>query len=41
VEQALAIMAEAYGKLGQNELKQHVLMVMKANYPDNEMLKQD
>lgn len=41
VERALAIMAEAYGKLGQNELKQHVLMVMKANYPDNEMLKQD
>ncbi|BDM65674.1 outer membrane protein assembly factor BamD [Shewanella sp. NFH-SH190041] len=38
-EQALEIMAKAYGKLGQKNLKAHVLEVMKANYPDNELVK--
>ncbi|QUN05138.1 outer membrane protein assembly factor BamD [Shewanella yunxiaonensis] len=39
VERALEIMADAYGELGQKELKQHALSVMKANFPNNEMLK--
>ena len=37
-ERALEIMAEAYGELGQNQLKQNVLMVMQANFPNNEIL---
>ncbi|MFQ6370912.1 outer membrane protein assembly factor BamD [Shewanella sp. YIC-542] len=40
VEQALEIMAKSYGKLGQDKLQQHVLMVMQANFPENEMLQQ-
>ncbi|QSX36347.1 outer membrane protein assembly factor BamD [Shewanella sedimentimangrovi] len=38
-ERALEIMAQAYDELGQNQLKQHVMMVMQANFPNNEMLK--
>ncbi|CAD6367412.1 outer membrane biogenesis protein BamD [Shewanella putrefaciens] len=37
-ERALEIMIEAYGELGQNQLKQNVLMVMQANFPNNEIL---
>ncbi len=37
-ERALEIMAEAYDELGQEQLKSHVLMVMRENYPNNEML---
>lgn len=37
-ERALEIMIEAYGELGQSKLKQNVLMVMQANYPNNEIL---
>ena len=38
-ERALEIMATAYEELGQQKLKDHVLMVMKANYPNNDMLR--
>ena len=38
-ERALEIMVEAYNELGQDKLKQHVLMVMQANYPNNELVK--
>jgi outer membrane protein assembly factor BamD len=37
-ERALEIMAQAYGELGQTQLKQNVLTVMKANFPSNELL---
>lgn len=39
IERALEIMATAYGELGQEQLKQHVLTVMRANYPENDLLK--
>jgi outer membrane protein assembly factor BamD len=38
-ERALEIMATAYEELSQEKLKEHVLLVMKSNFPDNEMLK--
>ena len=38
-ERALEIMATAYDELGQQQLKDNVLLVMKTNFPDNEMLK--
>ena len=38
-EKALEIMAKAYDELGQKKLKDHVLMVMKENYPSNELLR--
>ena len=34
-ERALEIMSKAYGELGQTKLKENVLLVMKANYPNN------
>ncbi|MBE8168582.1 MAG: outer membrane protein assembly factor BamD [Shewanella sp.] len=37
-ERALEIMAEAYDELGQAALKDHVLLVMKTNYPKNELV---
>ncbi|MCG9697754.1 outer membrane protein assembly factor BamD [Shewanella sp. Isolate11] len=37
-EKALEIMATAYEELGQQKLKDHVLLVMKANFPDNDLL---
>jgi len=37
-ERALEIMAEAYGELGQEKLKENVLSVMKVNFPNNKML---
>ena len=37
-EKALEIMSTAYGELGQEKLKDHVLMVMKANYPNNKLV---
>ncbi len=37
-ERALEIMAIAYGELGQEKLKENVLLVMKANFPNNKML---
>jgi outer membrane protein assembly factor BamD len=37
-ERALEIMIKAYDELGQDKLKQHVLMVMQANYPNNELI---
>jgi len=37
-ERALEIMAEAYGELGQEKLKENVLSVMTINFPNNEML---
>ncbi|MGL4473877.1 MAG: outer membrane protein assembly factor BamD [Shewanella sp.] len=40
VEQALEVMIEAYGELGQNKLKQHAEQVLAANYPENELVKQ-
>ncbi|GAB1050352.1 MAG: hypothetical protein Sw1PiTSB_08050 [Shewanella algae] len=39
IERALEIMATAYDELGQEQLKQHVLTVMRANYPGNDLLK--
>ncbi|MCC4831719.1 MULTISPECIES: outer membrane protein assembly factor BamD [Shewanella] len=38
-ERALEIMSEAYGELGQDQLKQNVLTVIAANFPDSEQLK--
>ena len=38
-ERALEIMVKAYDELGQDKLKQHTLMVMQANYPNNELVK--
>ncbi|MCG9714328.1 outer membrane protein assembly factor BamD [Shewanella insulae] len=38
-ERALEIMATAYDELGQQKLKDHVLMVMQSNFPNNDMLK--
>ncbi|GIU44615.1 outer membrane protein assembly factor BamD [Shewanella colwelliana] len=38
-ERALEIMALAYDELGQEKLKEHVLMVMRSNFPSNAMLK--
>ncbi|MCE9680582.1 outer membrane protein assembly factor BamD [Shewanella sp. AS1] len=38
-EKALEIMATAYEELGQQKLKEHVIMVMQANFPDNALLK--
>ncbi|QYK02286.1 outer membrane protein assembly factor BamD [Shewanella psychrotolerans] len=38
-ERALEIMATAYEELGQQQLKDNVLLVMKTNFPDNDMLK--
>ncbi|QIR15517.1 outer membrane protein assembly factor BamD [Shewanella aestuarii] len=37
-EHALEIMATAYDELGQEQLKQNVLTVMKANFPNNELV---
>ncbi len=37
-ERALEIMASAYGELGQDKLKDNVLTVMQANFPNNSML---
>ncbi|NMH66404.1 outer membrane protein assembly factor BamD [Shewanella salipaludis] len=37
-ERALEIMVQAYDALGQEQLKQHALMVMQANYPNNQIL---
>ncbi|MBT1444615.1 outer membrane protein assembly factor BamD [Shewanella sp. JM162201] len=37
-ERALEIMAESYDELGQEKLKQHVLLVMKENFPSNELV---
>ncbi len=37
-EKALEIMVSAYGELGQNKLKDHALMVMRENYPKNELV---
>lgn len=37
-EHALEIMADAYGELGQEKLKENTLTVMKANYPGNKKL---
>lgn len=39
-ERALEIMSEAYGELGQDKLKDHTLMVMQANFPDNKLVAQ-
>lgn len=38
-ERALEIMATAYDELGQQQLKDNVLLVMRTNFPNNEMLK--
>ncbi|RLV61680.1 outer membrane protein assembly factor BamD [Parashewanella curva] len=38
-EKALEIMAKAYKELGQKTLENHVLSVMKANYPNNSLLR--
>ena len=37
-ERALEIMSVAYGELGQTKLKENVLSVMKANFPENSTL---
>ncbi|WP_110457493.1 outer membrane protein assembly factor BamD [Shewanella algidipiscicola] len=38
-ERALEIMATAYEELGQEQLKEHVLLVMQSNFPDNQLVK--
>ncbi len=38
-ERALEIMATAYKELGQEKLRDNVLLVMKTNFPDNAMLR--
>ncbi|KFZ37348.1 membrane biogenesis protein [Shewanella mangrovi] len=38
VERGLEIMAQAYQELGQTKMRQHVLEVMKANFPANELV---
>jgi len=37
-ERALEIMAQAYEELGQEKLQQNVKTVMKANFPNNELV---
>lgn len=37
-ERALEIMSEAYDELGQEKLQAHIKMVMRANFPNNEIL---
>ncbi|MCL1039411.1 outer membrane protein assembly factor BamD [Shewanella corallii] len=37
-ERALEIMAEAYGELGQEKLREHVLQVLKVNFPGNKLV---